>query len=514
MSKKNTAEQMQIEEVAMIEEMEERELWDEPEFPTQDGLRDMFMSLTKKELLDILGNDNITREAEGLVPLSFNSKTKHEDLVDLVLRGARINGETVTPSLVHSLGHNNEEVLYVQPEDVGTSTYNPRHEMDYEDKKLQMNILSSRGFTKRPVVYEAAIFGNESCKFEVLAGNRSFFNMVKLLEGIEGGSIQASDEEKDWASTVRAQGIPVSYRAYQGAKEDQQLQIIKELRQDNESLAFTKIDDLRLIQAEISRGMTPKSCAEVRGTSTTWIYSLLKLATLSEAVQDLIHIGQRLDYLKGKSDQELRELYLNFEGTGEDRLIPHITFVSALDMVDLLPPRPKKTGKKVKEYQAELSLWEQECGKFSEVFSLPLVARQCVKLTREQFKEYLTNVLIERGLVEGNPKAEEPVFEAPEEQASTPSTTPTEEPTKVVDKGLGAASWYIVEECLKDHVMLESLFNNDDIGLPEDWFSRLKEQIEAGNKEARKCLISMVKCAIFVDYNNDDYNQIAATENE
>ena len=49
-----------------------------------------------------------------MVPLIFNSKTKHEDLVNLVMRDARLNASDVTPGLVHSLGTNDETAAGVE----------------------------------------------------------------------------------------------------------------------------------------------------------------------------------------------------------------------------------------------------------------------------------------------------------------------------------------------------------------------------------------------------------------
>ena len=53
MSKKNTAEQIELtQEMEMIEEMDSFDGADEePDYPSNDSLRAMFMSLTKKDLL-------------------------------------------------------------------------------------------------------------------------------------------------------------------------------------------------------------------------------------------------------------------------------------------------------------------------------------------------------------------------------------------------------------------------------------------------------------------------------
>lgn len=234
--------------------------------------------------------------------------------------------------------------MKVKIKDIKISELNPRSDLDYEDPSFQDALRKTSGPVKNIAVVTTE---DNPDKYEIIAGNRTFFNYRRVLE--LDGKLEDDTE------------ILVTVRWYEGEEKAIELQIINELELDNShQQTFTPVDKLNLLKRKRDLGMSIDQMAQDLKVSKPYIYQIFSLERLPQRILDLLHWSFREDLL-ARRDKSILEQYNIFHDVNEDGgfVIHGLNYNSAIELARCLPAPPTKGKMKKAEHEEAIAEWEK-----------------------------------------------------------------------------------------------------------------------------------------------------------
>lgn len=410
--------------------------------------------MNRTTLQELADNRNASRKGEVI---SFNTKTRKDDLIEMLLSDQAIESAEVWES--YALPES--QVITVTLDQIKVCPLNPRHDVDYKDPDLFASIKRANGLTRLLTVVRSELVNPKvKDQYYVIAGNRSFTN---LCDVVTAPCFMEDDPELEktsgWDMSLEEYEVQVQLRDFQGTDKQILAQILSELENDNDSAKqFTVIDKLNLINLRLEQGMTKTAIAKDRGVSPSYITQVTSLNILPEEYLDLVHFKSREDILQNYSVPELDKCGVRYRLTPDgDPIIEGVPYNTALDIADTYPRKPRKTGMRKSEYQAAYQEWEDLCARISVLYLQEEVIKAACTKDLAEFKPWIRTYLANSGLI--------------------PSEEPTSAPTQHVET--------VTQTDIEDYIEPDDEPYNPEPIDPEEGFA-LEEAVEITDEDVEE----------------------------